>query len=527
MDQPRNFTDLYRKRGWLFWIFNATGIIFAYVVLTGWTFWVFVTLWVLSDLIVWTFFVGFARVVGYVRWAKTWMKLVNDPLNNAVKRIGGRFSSARFFPLIWMHLMTLEVCRSALVKAYRIKPDSVSIEFVHNDAKDAATISPVEKRYLIYITSALFVDLYERFKRLVLKQTLTPPIRDLTDTASANVRRAAETFRAVFQDTEASMTQAAFITTLVQFALEFIVFHEIGHVVLGHIESLEIASAGISLAEVHTNLDRQDRILQNRLEIEADDFAVTHALEIMCSFADRKGNDRASIPSLGASFPFRSNDERLNWWAFSVCTLLLIVEPDRSLVNFDADDHPFLTTRLDRLLQRASEANGEDSSLITSKDFFVNLAPWFESSGVSVAKLLAIAEEFEKSGAADRLTNDLDEQSTVDQMLANYVRNGRRVHSGAIFGGQKNEIAAYARLQEYVSLIGGTDENILSSPDLGYMKQTRDFKTLAESQEIRHSLEAKLAGLMAEPLAYRTKVLLCMIAKHQGLRVPKDFVPRA
>lgn len=527
MDQPLHFTDIYKKRGWLFWIFFASGIVLFYFAFTGWMFWIFVALWVLSDLFVWMFLAGFARVLSYGRFAKIWLKLVNDPVNNAVKEIGGRFSSAHFFPLMWMHLMTLSVCRSAVAKAHGIKPESISLEFVQNDAKDAATLSPMEKRYLIYITSALFVDLYERFTRLVLKEPHTTSFRDhLEGTASANVRRAAKTFRTVFQGTEASTMQAALITTLVQFALEFIVFHEMGHVVLGHVESLEIASEGISLSEVQTNLDREDRILQNRLEIEADDFAATYSLEIVRRFGERNRDEKARISAVDVVFPFASNDELSTYWAFSICTLLLIIEPDRSLGNFDADDHPFLTLRLDPLLQRASEVFGAASSSITWKTFFVKFAPWFEASGVSAAKVIALAEAFEKSGAADRLTRGLEDQSIVDQMLANYVRDGRRVQANIVLGRRNKEIAAYARLQEYVLLIRGTDESILSNPDLGYMRQTRDFKTLAESQEIRRSLETNLTALIDQSLNYRTKVLLCMLAQHQGLSVPNKFVPR-
>jgi len=229
LDHPLALTDLYKKRALSFWIFFASGIVLFYLVFTGWMFWIFVTLWILSDLLVWAFFAGFARILSYGRWATLWVKLVNDPVNNAVKGLGGRFSSARFFPLMWMHLMTLEVWRSAIANAYSIKPESVSIEFVHNDERDAATVSPVEKRYLVYITSGLFVDLYESFMRLVLHEPFTDSVSDHhADATSANVKRAAKTFHTVFQGTEASVMQAALITTLVQFALEFIVLHEMG-----------------------------------------------------------------------------------------------------------------------------------------------------------------------------------------------------------------------------------------------------------------------------------------------------------
>ncbi|MCP3386185.1 hypothetical protein NLM31_37975 [Bradyrhizobium sp. CCGUVB4N] len=110
---------------------------------------------------------------------------------------------------------------------------------------------------------------------------------------------------------------------LIDFAVEFIAFHELGHLVNGHLMLDSIASIS-ELASV----DDADQLRTSRaLEYDADAFAVLHCLHWAKTRAD----------GLTGWYEFLNNNDQQTWKTMIVAILLVVVAMDRRIDDGTAD----------------------------------------------------------------------------------------------------------------------------------------------------------------------------------------------
>jgi|SRR5262245_4520372 len=143
---------------------------------------------------------------------------------------------------------------------------------------------------------------------------------------------------------------AIYFRTLVT---EFIVLHELGHIMQGHIEYREEHFLCPLLAELgRPTTDEERSLVSHSLEMFADHFATYYCLKILKSQVE---NAPRQPP------PFHTHlsnaNEVLYYWLFSVCVFCRLFG-DQTLgdSNFSADDHPPWRFRQRMILEAVNAA---------------------------------------------------------------------------------------------------------------------------------------------------------------------------
>ena len=115
---------------------------------------------------------------------------------------------------------------------------------------------------------------------------------------------------------------------LLSFCIEFTAFHELGHLVNGH-----LTSGNSAIAEMAT-IDDRDRLLTRRaLEMDADAFAVQRCLEWAKLRSD----------TLDSNFEFLKGNQ--NSWITMITAMFLVVvamdrKPDKTFPDYNSFTHP-------------------------------------------------------------------------------------------------------------------------------------------------------------------------------------------
>jgi hypothetical protein len=130
-------------------------------------------------------------------------------------------------------------------------------------------------------------------------------------------------------------------------ALDFLFLHEMGHLLLGHLDYLIHASGNKMVAEVRDEASLSSPV-SHGIELQADE----HACHI--SLGAAFGIDGSPDPQA-----FRSTTEALRRWTFAIGLLFLVFDRnDTAVVAHEWQDHPHSAVRLWNVSQMSDRAAG-------------------------------------------------------------------------------------------------------------------------------------------------------------------------
>ena len=479
---------------------------------------------------VWHFWLACALIALYVlalapvqkRLRRLYLRLkyLNDPVITLVERMGGRYYPPSLFPATRLHFLVVMHTLQAL------KLQTVDFEMINGQRPEAGVSWAAPGRFLVWITVPLFEKLYQGFAIIVSNDQIVAKLisSERVDFAPAHRKRmhvAASATSAAFPTLKDRPERAALLFTLVNLALQFILLHETMHITSGHLIAVEWNEMGFVDTDTGWSTNA-DPILQNKLEFDADRGAVPYALGMLRSFEQWVQLDGALIPSFLAGFPFTKPADIWMCWALAVLGALVIMDGGRSASDFETAEHPFPSMRFERILQASSEEGMTPKGMPGAFELMKDLSSWLDYGGIDTGTLLLESDKFRLSGNADRLQQFLDENAPVDLMLIHSLEKPDRLRS--LLDGQTRPVTeAVERLYEYLRLIPGDAESIPCSQDFRYMKNTRDFKVLVESLDLREDARKPSASptrskLRAEMLL---ELLYAAVVQERGLRIER------
>jgi hypothetical protein len=151
-------------------------------------------------------------------------------------------------------------------------------------------------------------------------------------------------------------------STLTQLALEFVVFHEVGHVLLGHVDYLS-GSTGHALAEFSNPTTRVSDIRvaeRHYLELSADRVGEWNTLRLFFSMTKTHNFDSAPAKITTFGLAAYSRAHGVFMWSVAVCVVFLCLG---SWSGTEADlkgaTHPLPLLRWMQLTSRNEFLNGE------------------------------------------------------------------------------------------------------------------------------------------------------------------------
>ncbi len=277
----------------------------------------------------------------------------NTELHTLAAPFGGLLDPREPLKLWDKQLSYLRDVASELVNGLRAhmhnqwKDRALHVEFVRSEEVNAQAVSGDEADY-VFITLGTIAKIYGTMSALFCCPDCFPhvgnpygkkepkgPFEDglppwpMTDGQSACV--------CYFPADEERM---AFAMMLADLALEFIIFHELGHVLGGHLELSSHRLGQSQMSEANSPVEMRNMVLRQVLEIDADFFAA-HVDGIVTFWQGTHESWSETFCWPGVS----SKDAAIMAYAFAIGVLFRVLERDGDFPASMGDSHPHPAVR--------------------------------------------------------------------------------------------------------------------------------------------------------------------------------------
>jgi len=479
------------------------------------------------------------RFMKIVSWSRWWLKGYFDPINDESQRQGGNYYSDQYWPLLWMHFLMLHPYTVLFGKEINKKRSRFSkkvrlvLNVVDQETIDAGVVSPAKGSFLIYLTSALFTTLYDTLARVVSDPLFCPEIGHneplLTAESQDTLRAAVKNVCTTYPEFQDKPGRAIFLVSLVHFALEFAVLHEIEHVKQNHIAVSRLVGGRFGMAENRSSALGSGiaPLLLQRFEMDADREAAEQGLAWSEYYKQISHGQKLSAPQI-VRIAFGEHDQVLECWLIAICILFVLLGKDQpSPDGKEITDHPFPAFRFELIFRRSRELGLVCRKYQQSdswKEMLKDVSAILSAAGVPVTEFLDGVERYASDGIGARIENTLDTQIATQMRVEADIIGLDRVYRQQRPQRPESKpfVEAFDRLCHYVEMIPGSPREVLASRDFASMKQTLDYQFLASSIVMEKLIQNtdSFKRLLLNPFDRKSVLILYEIARDRGVKLP-------
>jgi len=176
-------------------------------------------------------------------------------------------------------------CRLEIMRMVNPKLPEVYLDFINNSQLNAVA-TKVEDKYYIGVNMGAVLLLHDLFNRVLTSPLNFPHIGDSINEKAKKIYNPEITdFSTLLVACDTSDLQGAkdsqrrnYAVHLTTLSINFLLFHEYGHIVNGHIDLLGRLNKDFTIAELNNNSNGFNSIMSQTMEMDADQFAFTFSL---------------------------------------------------------------------------------------------------------------------------------------------------------------------------------------------------------------------------------------------------------
>jgi hypothetical protein len=490
---------------------------------------------------------AFAFIVTVIRYffgpriSLWWSGLLagNDPLNSELRGRGGRFFSEPYMPFVIWHLYWLELLKEKLANTFKddLRHASLRFDLTRDATREAGVISIKKGRYLIFVTSRLFLSLYETFAELVRNPQFLPgvgtsdPREMLSSKNKITFDQACAAITAIYPDLEQTLGRVALLMVLVAFALDFVLIHEFAHVLFHDVDNFVPSQGTLRTADISRTSrppelgdpDYGDFLIRYASELRCDEMAADFAFGVALLKPDQRS---ALTPTVLIAALTNNNENRSNCWLAAVLTLFVLLKPPDIY-------HPAVVSRVKKIIGVTAKQleTPSDRSEHDAAELLRDACIWRGKIGLCTNELERTLEDPELSGQAARLETAINAKDEADKFINDIFFDS--LPSKSLISMHFARQAVDAMLKLHIVLLnipGESAEAVTNSDQYRMMKKTAVYMKLVSvlGKEVSAVLGQRsvLCRLMEVP-DFRYKLLLRELTKDLGIErrnLREDFV---
>ncbi|MFA6151717.1 MAG: hypothetical protein WC716_10390 [Chitinophagaceae bacterium] len=270
-----------------------------------------------------------------------------DLFDKCFKQKGGHFDYTTLVqPKIFEFL--LNGCRNDIKSIRTDNPNlpEVYFDFIKNTSLNACA-SKMDGKYFIGINIGTYFLISDLFFRMLATKTILPEYGDISNEDDVkkifNAQITDTNILYVAKDPHEKVAPKGIVRhhlaqLLTSFAIKFLVMHEYGHIIYGHVDYLENKTKNCYWSEIaETNNDNKlDSLFSQTLEMDADCYGINIGITQLISYSENINKIKEELNKFYS--PLESS---LSLWFFSIYSLFrLFGYHNRDIEKMKVTHHP-------------------------------------------------------------------------------------------------------------------------------------------------------------------------------------------
>ena len=272
--------------------------------------------------------------------------------NECFKLKGGHFNcQSTVIPEVLESL--LNSCRNDLISIQKDRPElpEVYLDFIDNTSLNAC-VSKMNGRYFIGLNIGTYILLSDLFFRMLSSKNILTEYGDISKENDAlkliNAQITDINILFLSKDPDEKIAPKCEIRyhlahLLTIFAIKFLVIHEYGHIIFGHLDYQNIKTKNCYWNEIsyEENEEKLDPLISQTLEMDADCYGVNKGIEMLIHYSE---NNNGLIDEL--KYFLSPLESSLSLWLFSIYSMFrLFGFKNKDISKLKTSFHPLTGIR--------------------------------------------------------------------------------------------------------------------------------------------------------------------------------------